>query len=260
MSQRNQSAIPLIGISVVAIVVGQFFMKSGMSREVAKTASTLSIRAVAMILLGVVGGVFGQLSLKAGMARAGDITKENFFQVILSRHVLLGMFLYSGGSIGYLYLLQHYDLSLIYPMVALGYALTTLLSRLLFLEQVRLIRWLGVGIIVLGVVCVGFSHSPAVDLVMNDPPAIDSQATEAGFLGRLLSGPVLLGYLLYGLSAIAWLKALARAELSFAYPFLSIALILIVLESWAILGEALSPLRLVGVATIASGVILVGRS
>ena len=63
----------------------------------------------------------------------------------------------------------------------------------------------------------------------------------------------------YGISLLAWLGVLARFELSFAYPMLSIsyALVYMVAVTWPRLGETTSPLKTAGILFIIIGVILI---
>jgi len=63
----------------------------------------------------------------------------------------------------------------------------------------------------------------------------------------------------YGISLLAWLGVLARYELSFAYPMLSISYVLVYLVAitWPRLGETTSPLKTAGILLIIAGVILI---
>lgn len=80
------------------------------------------------------------------------------------------------------------------------------------------------------------------------------------FLRAALSPGILLGLTLYGLSTLLWLMMLARSELSYAYPFISIGFVVTLLYGWLALGEAISLTRVVGVALIIAGVVAVSRS
>lgn len=65
---------------------------------------------------------------------------------------------------------------------------------------------------------------------------------------------------LYGLSALIWLLVLARADLSFAYPFVGIGFILTMLFGAAFFSEAVGPVRVLGTLFVVFGVILVSRT
>ncbi len=62
------------------------------------------------------------------------------------------------------------------------------------------------------------------------------------------------GLALYGVSVLLWLVALSAVELSYAYPFISLSYVLIVLASWLLFGEEISLLRVLGVLVICFGV------
>jgi multidrug transporter EmrE-like cation transporter len=65
---------------------------------------------------------------------------------------------------------------------------------------------------------------------------------------------------MYGLSAFLWLVVLSRLDLSYAYPFLALNLVLITLVSWIVLGEMIPTLRWLGLGLICLGVVVVARS
>ncbi|MCK4428329.1 MAG: EamA family transporter [candidate division Zixibacteria bacterium] len=71
---------------------------------------------------------------------------------------------------------------------------------------------------------------------------------------------VLLGFFLYGVSALLWMIVLSRVDLSFAYPFVSLSYVMVILFSCFLLKENLPWIRIVGVLVICSGVYLVSRS
>jgi drug/metabolite transporter (DMT)-like permease len=77
---------------------------------------------------------------------------------------------------------------------------------------------------------------------------------------RAGAGGVLTGLAFYGFSTVLWLYALSRVELSYAFPFLSLALVAIMIGARVGLAERLRSTRLIGVAFIVLGVILVGLS
>jgi drug/metabolite transporter (DMT)-like permease len=64
----------------------------------------------------------------------------------------------------------------------------------------------------------------------------------------------------YGLSVIVWLIGLSRVPVSQAYPMLSLGYVLNVGLAWWILGEVPTAQRVIGIAIIIGGVVLVARS
>jgi drug/metabolite transporter (DMT)-like permease len=81
-----------------------------------------------------------------------------------------------------------------------------------------------------------------------------------GFIKLVFFWPVLLGLCIYFFFGVAWLKILADVPLSFAFPFLAISYIVIILGSYFFLDEDINFLKLVAIALIIAGVICLSRS
>lgn len=64
----------------------------------------------------------------------------------------------------------------------------------------------------------------------------------------------------YGISVLLWMVVLSRVEVSFAYPFLSIGYIVAAVIAYYTLGENISLIRMIGIAFICVGVVLISRS
>ena len=79
-------------------------------------------------------------------------------------------------------------------------------------------------------------------------------------LQSLLTPGVMTGLALYGFGTLLWLTALGRVEVSQAYPFVGLGFVLTALLGYAVFGDALSPLRIVGILTVIGGVVLVAHS
>lgn len=79
--------------------------------------------------------------------------------------------------------------------------------------------------------------------------------------GRLIgSVPILAGLGCYVLSVVLWILALARVEVSVAYPMLSLGYVVNALAAWWLFDENLGGARVAGIAVILVGVWLVARS
>lgn len=74
------------------------------------------------------------------------------------------------------------------------------------------------------------------------------------------TGAVWAGLFLFAASASVWLAVLSRASLSFAYPFVSITYVLILLFDRFVLNESVTPARWAGVALIIAGLLLISRT
>ncbi len=78
---------------------------------------------------------------------------------------------------------------------------------------------------------------------------------------RLASSPyILAGVGCYVVSLVVWILGLSRVPVSIAYPMLSIGYVVNALAAWYLLGEAVTPMRLVGIGIIVLGVFIVARS
>jgi len=78
---------------------------------------------------------------------------------------------------------------------------------------------------------------------------------------RMATNPLLLvGIAIFGVSALLWLRALMKADLSFAYPFLSLTYIAVLVGGAVLFQENITLPRVVGFALIISGVWIVARS
>jgi multidrug transporter EmrE-like cation transporter len=67
------------------------------------------------------------------------------------------------------------------------------------------------------------------------------------------------GLAIFAVSAVLWLFALSRANLSFAYPFAALGYVIIVIASILFLDEHVQPLTWVGVALIIGGILLIAQ-
>lgn len=83
----------------------------------------------------------------------------------------------------------------------------------------------------------------------------------AAFLFRALLNPmVILSLALAFIAALAWIAAVSKVELSFAYPFTSLGYIFVLILSSLIFKEQIPAMRWIGVFIIGIGVFVVSRS
>lgn len=98
--------------------------------------------------------------------------------------------------------------------------------------------------------------------------AIKWQVLEAGpfppdpagkfwFLTRLLLNPWVISALAAGLlAAVSWMAAMTRLELSHAYPFMSLAFVLVMVCSALVFNEPITALKVTGVALVVLGIVI----
>jgi multidrug transporter EmrE-like cation transporter len=77
------------------------------------------------------------------------------------------------------------------------------------------------------------------------------------FLARLLLNPWIISALAAALAAaIAWMAAMTKLDLSHAYPFMSLAFVLVLLGSAYFFHEPVTPAKLVGLALVCAGIVV----
>jgi drug/metabolite transporter (DMT)-like permease len=116
-----------------------------------------------LILISVTTGVAGQTVMKIGVSAPGATeATSNITSLVLlilrSPLVLLGLFLYGVGALAWIAVLSRLELSLAYPFLALNFVLITLSSRFLLGESVPSLRWLGILVIISGILLVARSN------------------------------------------------------------------------------------------------------
>ena len=93
--------------------------------------------------------------------------------------------------------------------------------------------------------------------------AIEGEQLRAplALVGRVAREPaVVLGFVIYGLSAIVWIYVLSRADLSFAFPFLALAYAGVTAAATVVLKEPFAPKQWIGLVLVMIGVTLVAAS
>jgi multidrug transporter EmrE-like cation transporter len=80
------------------------------------------------------------------------------------------------------------------------------------------------------------------------------------FLQVVTQWPILGGLACYGVSLVVWIIGLSRTDVTIAYPMLSLGYVVSALGAWLFLGEVISPQRLLAIAVIMVGVILLART
>lgn len=109
----------------------------------------------ALVLIAVCFSVTGELFLKAGMNQVGHINLSSLgsdmLRTVTNTRVLTGFASIGVGAVFWLAAISRVQLSWAYPMLSLGYVLVLLFSVIVLREPVSAVRWLGAGIVCLGV-------------------------------------------------------------------------------------------------------------
>ena len=104
-----------------------------------------------LVLLASFIGSFGAVFLKSGAKRL----HRDWRTLVLNWRLAAGVVCFVLSSIFFVMGVRTGELTVLYPMVSLGYIWTLLWSRLFFGEPFTRNKFLGVGMILAGIVCLG---------------------------------------------------------------------------------------------------------
>jgi len=80
------------------------------------------------------------------------------------------------------------------------------------------------------------------------------------FLKAATNLHVLLGLFCYGMGFMVWLIVLAKAEVSYAYPMISLGYVFTAILAKVLFGEAVTLTRMAGILVTCLGVFIIARS
>lgn len=116
------------------------------------------IRPIVLIVVAVLLGAFGQVLIKWGTMRLRDgwSAPDGLFllRALSDLTVASGVLLYAASALLWILAVSKVDLSYAYPLVASGYVLVFLFSYFIFHEPIPPMRWMGLLLIVAGVILV----------------------------------------------------------------------------------------------------------
>jgi len=123
-----------------------------------------------LVLAGVaVFASVGDSMLSRGMKDIGHISISHLQELILALRnpwIVGGIFFLLGFFAAYMTALSWADLTYVLPATSLGYVLLALIAKFVLHEQVTFLRWIGIGLIAVGVSFVAsgpeltHSHAP----------------------------------------------------------------------------------------------------
>ena len=126
----------------------------------------------------------GVVFLSKGLKQIGEvqtISSREISRIIAkgatNSSILLGIALEAAFFGALLYLLSQRDVSLIWPLTSLGFIITALAARFILKEEVTVVRWAGVALIVLGAALVSYSEK-----AKPKPPAPEAAVQSAAIM------------------------------------------------------------------------------
>ncbi|MEC4818168.1 MAG: EamA family transporter [Scytonema sp. PMC 1069.18] len=111
-----------------------------------------------LLLMSVLASVAGQFFLKNGALKLGRVNLASavhqILRIINTPELLVGLFCYGLGALAYILLLTRVNLSVAGPAASLVYVFSIILGYFFFHETIPLMRAVGLGLIVSGVLLV----------------------------------------------------------------------------------------------------------
>ena len=139
-----------------------FALSVNQEKQGVERLSALSSNMKALVLAGLCALLLstGQVLWKVALDRNGGLIKQgvslagNVWALSTSPYMLLGILLYAVSTVVWLYLLGEYEYSYIYPMISMAYVFGFIYSKVVFHEQINAFRWIGVVLIIAGVILI----------------------------------------------------------------------------------------------------------
>ena len=113
------------------------------------------VSSMALVLGGSVIGSVGSAFLKAGAV----LVEKSLSSIVLNWRLALGAVTYLLSSVLFVKGMAHGELSVLFPMVSLSYICALVWSKLFFNEAITSAKLYGVGLILVGIVCLGLGST-----------------------------------------------------------------------------------------------------
>lgn len=111
-----------------------------------------------LLLASVLASVMGQFFLKTGALKLVRVGNSNVIQRVIDSvlipELLIGLCFYGCGAIAYILLLSRVPLSIAGPSISLVYICSVVMGALFFNETIPPSRFVGLGLIICGVILV----------------------------------------------------------------------------------------------------------
>ncbi len=104
-----------------------------------------------LILINIVLLVSGQTLWKIGIEPVHLTGVKSVLIAMFSPWIIAGIVLYVIATVIWIYLLKQIPLSTLYPIQSLAYIAAVFVAIFVFHEHVSVTRWIGVGVIMIGV-------------------------------------------------------------------------------------------------------------
>jgi multidrug transporter EmrE-like cation transporter len=105
--------------------------------------------AILLVVMSTFLNSVGQYFLKKG------VTNVTSLMQLINPDLIVGFGLYGISAVVLILTLKHGSLSVLYPVIAVGFIWVALMGSFLLHEQITILNWAGIGIIILGVSIIG---------------------------------------------------------------------------------------------------------
>jgi len=113
--------------------------------------------ALGLVAICILSATIAQVTLKHGMNQIGEISTvwqlfdfNTLLKIFTNPFVLIGIFIYIVATILWLGALSSLNVSYMYPLLSLAYALTAVFAWLFLKESINLLHWLGIILVIAG--------------------------------------------------------------------------------------------------------------
>lgn len=117
----------------------------------------MSAKTIYLILACAILLAMGQVFWKQGLDKIGGFNTgvRSFWSMLLllcsCPQIIVGTLIYIGATLLWLNVLSSAPLSIAYPLMSISYVFGVVAGHLFFKEAVPLTRWLGIGIVCIGI-------------------------------------------------------------------------------------------------------------
>ncbi|MGA2082254.1 MAG: 4-amino-4-deoxy-L-arabinose transferase [Holophaga sp.] len=120
------------------------------------------LKALPLILSGVLLNAFAQIAMKKGLQAAGGLNWNlgSLVQLGLEPWTLVCFACYAVSIVLWAGALNLVEVNFAYPFLALGFLANALMCQALLGESIPPLRWLALGLIILGVTLQAFTGTP----------------------------------------------------------------------------------------------------
>lgn len=113
--------------------------------------------ALVLVMICILAGSAGQILWKQGMSSMnkindiGDLLQlKTVWDIFANKYIIMGIVFYAISVFLWLGAMSTLDVSFMYPLLSLGYLITAITAFIFLKEDINLLRWVGILLIISG--------------------------------------------------------------------------------------------------------------